>query len=68
MARVRGKHPSSSNIDRVDVGCRTEELPEPDQLAELRAHASSVELKPWNYEVEELDWLGDPRFKNLGGL
>ena len=68
MARARGQHTSTSSIYRVDIGCRTEELPEQDQLAELRAHVSSAEIKPWNYRIEELDWLNDSRFRNLGRL
>ena len=68
MARVREQHMGSTNVDRVDIGCRAEELPEPDQLAELRAHVLSVGLKPWDYEVEELNWLSYPRFRNLGRL
>ena len=68
MARARDQHAASSNIRRVDISCHPEESPEPDQLAELRAHVFSVEVKPWDYEVEELDWLNDPRFKNLNRL
>jgi len=68
MARVREQYMGSSNVHRVDIGCRAEELPEPDQLAELRVHVLSVELKPWNCEIEELDWLNDSRFRNLGRL
>jgi len=68
MARVREQHMGTSNIVRVDIGCRAEESPEQDQLAELRAHVLSVELKPRNCEIEELDWLNDSRFKNLGRL
>jgi hypothetical protein len=52
----------------VEIGCRAEEPPEPDQLAELRAHVFSVEIKPWDYGVEDLDWLNDSRFNNLGRL
>jgi len=68
MARVREQHMGSNNVHRVDVGCRAEELPEPEQLAELRAYVFSVELKPWNYEVEELNWLNDSRYRKLGRL
>jgi len=68
VARTREQHMGSSNVHRVDIGCRAEEFPEPDQLAELRAHVLSVELKPWDCEVEELDWLNDSRFRNLGRL
>lgn len=68
MARAREQHMGSSSLDRIDVCCRAEELPEPDQLGELRAHVFSVELKPWNCGIEELDWLNDSRFGNLGRL
>ena len=68
MARVREQHMGSSDIHRVDISCCAEELPEPDQLAELRMHVLLVELKSWNCEVEELDWLNDSRFRNLGRL
>ena len=68
LARARKHHSGSSNVVRVEIGCRAEEPPEPDQLAELRAHVFSVEIKPWNYEVEDLDWLNDSRFRNLGRL
>ena len=68
LARARKHHSGSSNIVRVEVGCRAEEPPEPDQLAKLREHVFSVEIKPWNYEVEDLDWLSDSRFCNLGRL
>ena len=68
MARAREQRMGSSNVDRIDIGCHAEELPEPDQLAELRAHVLSVELKPWNCEIEELDWLNNSRFRNLGRL
>ena len=68
MARVRDQHVASSNIVRVDVGCRAGEPPESDQLEELRTYVFAVKIKPWNYVVEELDWLNDPRFRNLGRL
>jgi hypothetical protein len=68
LAHARRHHPGSSNVVRVEIGCRAEEPPEPDQLAELRAHVFSVEIKPWDYEVEDLDWLNDSRFNNLGRL
>ena len=68
LARARGLHAGSSNVVRVEIGCRAEEPLEPDQLAELRVHVFSVEIKPWNYQVEDLDWLNDPRFRNLGRL
>ena len=68
LARARRHHSGSSNVVRVEVGCRVEESPEPDQLAELRAHVFSVEIKPWNYKIEDLDWLNDSKFRNLGGL
>lgn len=65
MAHARDQHAGSSNIRRVDIGCHPEESPEPDQLVELRAHVFLVEVKPWDYELEELDWLNDSRFRNL---
>ena len=68
MARVREQDTDSSSISRVDVGCRAGEWPASDQLAELRTYVFSVEVKPWDYEIEELDWLKDPRFSNLGRL
>ena len=68
MARARSHHPGSSNLVRVDIGCRAEDSPAPDRLEELRAHVLSVKLRPWNYEVEELDWLNDPAFRNLQRL
>ena len=68
MARARDHHAGSSNIHRVDIGCHPEESPEPDQLVELRTHVAFLEVKPWDYEVEELDWLNDPRFRNLHRL
>ena len=68
MARVRDQDTGSSDVRHVDISCRAEELPEPDQLAELRAHVFLVEINPWNYEVGKLDWLKDSRFRNLGRL
>lgn len=68
MARVRDRHPSSSNIHRVDIGCRAEEPPGPEQLAELGAHVVLVGTKPWDCEVAELDWLNDSRFRDLGRI
>lgn len=68
MARARDHHPGSSNLVRVDIGCRVEDSPEPDQLEELRVHVLSVKLRSWNCKIEELNWLNDPGFRNLQKL
>ena len=68
MARIRDQHHDSENIRRVDIICKANESPEPDQLVELMAHVSLVQVKPWECEVEELNWLKDPRFKDLDRL
>ena len=67
-ARVRDQNPASSNIYRVDIVCRPEDSSESDELAEMRAHACLVEIKPWNHGTEGLTWLGDRRFRTLHEL
>ena len=68
MARIRNQDQGSNDIRRVDIFCKENESPKSHQLAELRAHVFLVQIKPWDCEVEQLDWFKDPRFKDLGRL